>query len=103
MALSLLEGDNEAAHAFLSAIHLKRDFVFPYIQLSKLYSKKREIEEAQKALDRGQENSPNSPQLKKALAKLHMREKNGLYFGDEPKFIIFWLFLCRCFLGYPSS
>ena len=70
MALSLLEKDNEATHAFLSAIHLKPDYVFPYIQLSKLYSKNGEIEEARKVLDRALEHSPNSPLLKQALAKL---------------------------------
>jgi len=69
MALSLLGRDAEAANAFLSAIKLKPDYVFPYIQLSKLYSKNGEIEEARKVLDRALEHSPNSPLLKQALAK----------------------------------
>jgi tetratricopeptide (TPR) repeat protein len=75
VALSLLGKDNEATHAFLSAIHQKPDFVFPYIQLSKLYVKNGEIEEARKVLDRALEHSPNSPLLKQALAKLHRETK----------------------------
>ena len=73
MALSFLEKDNEASHAFLSAIKLKPDYVFPYIQLSKLYSKNGENEEAGKVLDRALKHSPNSPLLKQALANLEKK------------------------------
>ena len=74
MALSLLERNVEATSVFLSAINLKPDFVYPYIQLSKLYSKKGEIKKAQEILDRGLEHSPNSSLLKEALAELHKKK-----------------------------
>ena len=70
MALSSLERDAEATHSFLSAIQLKPDYVFSYIELSKLYSKKGKMKEAREVLNRALKHSPNSPRLKEALAKL---------------------------------
>ena len=74
MALSMLGKDYEATHSFLSAINFKPDSVFPYIQLSTLYSKNGEIEKAQEILDRGLKHSPNSSLLKQALAKLQIEK-----------------------------
>jgi tetratricopeptide (TPR) repeat protein len=73
MAWSLLGRDAEATHAFLSAIQLKPDYVYSYIELSKLYSKNGKIEEARKVLNSALEHSPNSPRLKPALAKLEKK------------------------------
>ena len=70
MALSSLERDAEATHSFLSAIQLKPDYVFSYIELSKLYSKKGKMKQAREVLNRALKHSPNSPRLKEALAKL---------------------------------
>jgi tetratricopeptide (TPR) repeat protein len=74
MALSSLGRDAEAAHAFWSAMNLKPDYVYPYIQLSKLYSKKGEIDQVKRVLETGLKHSPNSPLLKEALSKLHMKK-----------------------------
>ena len=75
MALSFLGRDVEAIHAFLSAMNLKPDYVYSYIELSKVYSKKEKKEEARKVLNRALGHSPDSLPLKQALAKFHRGKK----------------------------
>ena len=74
VALALLGRDDEAIRVFWSAINVKPDYVYSYIQLSKLFSKNGIKDQAQKVLEIGLENSPDSSLLKQALAQLHMEK-----------------------------
>ena len=75
LALSFLGRNAESIHVLHSAIKIKPDYVYSYIQLSMLFLKKGAKNKAQKVLELGLEHSPSSPILKQALAKLHIKKK----------------------------